>query len=195
MRTPTSGRDCGRAAGAPPPARTSENARRPGASGDGERQDCADGARPQRWSADKWQGLAPPALPGRSTSLRRTAGISPEPQRLATGRREPPGPPEGGGLSPRSRSTEQAPDVSVQAPGSLAGAWPLAARGRPWRLWRPSLPKEHPAGRNFGKEGATPSTRYCPREPFARDPVQRGVSAGRLRPLQGWGDKFCATEA
>lgn len=79
-------------------------------------------------------------------------------------------------------------------PAPRGEPWPLAARGRPWCSWRPSPPRGQPAGRNFGKEGATPSTRSSPREPFARDPVQCGDSEGRVWGGRGAGISFCFGE-
>ena len=143
--------------------------------------------------------VTPPARPEFSTSLRRTAGMTPEPQCLATG----------GSLRPASRRRglipavqihgAETPDVSAQAPRlPVTGA---SAPGRPKAAvtpWRPSPPLEwHPAGRNFGKEGATPSIRPCPRKPFARDPVQRGGSERSIVRSEGAGISggyWCRTE-
>lgn len=155
--------------------------------GCGRRRTAPAGFWPQAVVRNDRQGFAPPAATGSFHLAPADRGMTPEPQRLATGWQSH-RPPEGEGLSPRSRSTEQAPDVSAQAPqlpvGS-SGPWP--PEGDRGAQWRPSPPRGQPAGRNFGKEGATPSTRSCPREPFARDPVQCGDSDGRVWPWGGAG--------
>ncbi len=87
---------------------------------------------------------------------------------------------------PKERAYPRSPDPRSQNPGRFCAGTPAPREGSfdPWppesgrdTTGGPRLPEgKHPAGRNFGKEGATPSIRPCPRKPFARDPVQRGGS-------------------
>ena len=111
--------------------------------------------------------------------------------RLATGRQRLPALPREGayphGPDPRSKLRT----FPCRHPAPLRELCPWPPVGDRGACGSPLSPEgEYPAGRNFGKEGATPSTRSCPREPFARDPVQRGVSGGRLRVGGRWGDKI-----
>jgi hypothetical protein len=158
----------------------------------GRREDCAGRVWPQRSSAKVVARLRPAGATGHFHLAPADRGDLPRNHcALAAGRIAPSDPPEGGGLIP----TVQIHGASsgrfrAGTPAPRRELWPLAARRRPRRFGGPRPRQEHPAGRNFGKVGATPTIRSHPREPFARDPVQRGGSAGKIRWGQVWGDKF-----
>jgi hypothetical protein len=99
---------------------------------------------------------------------------------------------------PKERAYPRSPDPRGRNPGRFCAGTPAPREGS-FGLWppesgrdttggpRPPFGEWHPAGRNFGKEGATSSIRSCPRKPFARDPVQRGGSEGSIVRREGAG--------
>ena len=101
---------------------------------------------------------------------------------------------------PKEGAYPRSPDPRSRNPGRFCAGTPAPREGSfgPWppeggrdTLAALDHPLEMPSGRpNFGKEGATPSIRPCPRKPFARDPVQRGGRRGAYTPAWRRGDKW-----